>query len=328
MSKKSYNFQLVNWLKLNWISLIPYLILLFLIIIMGITQPKSLGLYWLGIKTDGTLALILATIGQSFVIFSGGIDLSVGGVVCITNSLAAIKMSDNIWSIVFVSIAILALGAILGAFNGLLVVKVRVQPIIATLITWYIYSGIALIIIPTDEGDKIPKIFIKSLLSRIAGIPVSLIILIILILLWVYIKRTRFAISVFAVGSNENAAYFNGVNISKIKVLVYSLSGFFAACAGLFRTAQVASGSPTAGNNFNLLSIAAVVIGGASLKGGKGNIIGSIAGAFILKIIGDLLIFIGISSYWVSFFQGILLIIIIGIFSVSSMLKSRREIQL
>jgi ribose transport system permease protein len=328
MSKRSSNFQVINWIKLNWISTIPYLILLLLIIIMGMIQPNSIRLYWMGIKTDGTLALILAAVGQSFVIFSGGIDLSVGGVICITNSLAAIKMSDNIWSIILVSIAILILGAALGAFNGLLVIKVRLQPIIATLITWYIYSGIALIIIPTDEGDKIPQIFIKSLLSRKFGVPVSLIILIIIILFWIYIKRTVFGMSVFAVGSNENSAYFNGVNISKIKIYVYSLSGFFAACAGLFRTAQVASGSPTAGNNFNLLSIAAVVIGGASLKGGKGNIIGSIAGAFILKIIGDLLIFFGISSYWVSFFQGILLIIIIGIFSVSSMLKSRREIQL
>jgi len=312
-------------LKLNY--LIPYIVLFIIILVIGFLQHNVVNLEWLGIKTDSILPLAFATVGQTLVLLTGGIDLSIGGIICITNSLEAIKMTNNPINIIMFTIGMLLLGLILGAINGLIIVKIRLQPFIATLITWSIYGGIALWILPTDRGN-VPKSFISALLARFGGIPVSLIIILILIGWWVYLQRIPFGKYILALGSNQKAAYLSGVNVDRIKIMVYAMSGFFAACAGVYRTAQVASGSPTAGNGFILTTVAAAVIGGTSLAGGEGSIIGSIIGACILKLLGDLLVFSGVSSYWVSLFQGLSLIIIIAIVSVSNLIKSRRKIRI
>ena len=323
---KASSRQVTNRIDVKWVNLIPYLTLFLLIIVTGILQPKIFSLNWLGIKTDAVLTLALATIGQTLVLLIGGIDLSLGGVISLTNSLAATKMADNLPSMVGISIAILAMGAFLGAINGIIIVKLRTQPFIATLITWSIYGGIALWVLPTDGGN-VPQRFISSLLARPAGIPVSLIIIAVIVALWLYLRRSPFVSSVIALGSNERSAYLLGININLVKIQVYALSGFFAASAGLYRTALVSSGSPTAGNGFILISVAAAVIGGTSLAGGKGSIVGSIIGAFILKLISDLLIFAGISSYWSALFQGLLLIIIIAAVSITELVKRQEEIK-
>lgn len=319
--------SLFDRLNLKWVNLIPYLVLFLLIIIIGIIQPNTLNLNWLGVKTDATLPLVLATAGQTLVLLTGGIDLSLGGIVCLTNSLSAIKMGDNLGSMIGLSIALLIMGAILGSINGFIIVKLKVQPFIATLITWSIYGGVALWVLPTD-GGIVPQAFINTLLAKPGGIPVSLVIILIVGGLWIYLKNTSFGISILALGSSEKSEYLNGVNTNRVKIAAYALSGLFAASAGLYRTAQVASGSPTAGNNFILISVAAAVIGGTSLAGGRGSIIGGIIGAFILKLIADLLIFSGLSSNWTSLFQGLLLITIIVFVSAMDLMKRRGEIRL
>ncbi|MCL5070740.1 MAG: ABC transporter permease [Actinobacteria bacterium] len=318
---------LFDRLNLKWVNLIPYIVLILLIIIIGIIQPNTINLSWLGIKTDATLPLIFATAGQTVVLLTGGIDLSLGGILSLTNSLAAIKMTDNLGSMIGLSIGLLIMGAVLGSINGFIIVKLRIQPFIATLITWSIYGGIALWVLPV-EGGNVPKPFINTLLARPANIPLSLIIILALAGLWLYIKNTPFGIYLLALGSSENSGYLNGINNNRIKIAVYALSGLFAACAGLFRTAQVTAGSPLAGNSFILISVAAAVIGGTSLAGGKGSIVGGIIGAFILKLIADLLIFSHISSNWSSLFQGLLLIIIIVFVSAMDLMKRKEEIRL
>jgi len=314
-------------MKLKWGNLIPYVVLIAIIITIGFLQPNTVNLEWLGIKTDSILPLALATVGQTLVMLTGGIDLSIGGIICLTNSLEAIKMTNNPINIIIFTIGMLLLGMILGAINGLIIVKIRLQPFIATLITWSIYGGLALWVLPTDRGN-VPKSFINVLLARPGGIPVSLIIILGLIGGWLYLQRVPFGKHILALGSNEKSAYLSGINVNRVKIMVYAISGLFAACAGVYRTAQVASGSPTAGNGFILVTVAAVVIGGTSLAGGKGSIIGSIIGACILKFIGDLLVFSGVSSYWVALFQGLSLIIIIAIVSVSEIINNRRKIRL
>lgn len=319
--------SLFDRLNLKWVNLIPYIVLFLLIIIIGIIQPNTLNLSWIGVKADATLPLVLATAGQTLVLLTGGTDLSLGGIICLTNSLSATKMADNLGSMIGLSIALLIMGAILGSINGFIIVKLKVQPFIATLITWSIYGGVALWILPTD-GGIVPKAFVNTLLAKPGGIPLSLVLILILGVLWIYIKNTSFGISILALGSSEKSEYLNGVNTNRVKITVYALSGLFAASAGLYRTAQVASGSPTAGNNFILMSIAAAVIGGTSLTGGRGSIIGGIIGAFILKLIADLLIFGGLSSNWTSLFQGLLLITIIVFVSGMDLMKRRGEISL
>jgi len=312
-------------MKLKWANLIPYIIIAFIMVIIGLLQPTIVRLDWVGIKTDSILPLALAAVGQTLVMLVGGIDLSMGGVISLTNSLAAIKMTDNPINIILFTIGMLLLGLLLGAINGLIIVKLKLQPFIVTLITWFIYGGLALWVLPTDRAN-VPQKFIDVLLARIAGIPVSLLIILGIVGWWLYLQRAPFGKNILAIGSNERSAYLSGVNVGRVKILVYSMSGLFAACAGVYRTAQVASGSPTAGNNFILASVTAAVIGGASLAGGKGSIAGSIIGAFILKLLGDLLVFSGISSYWVSLFQGLLLITIIAVVSITELVRRRREV--
>jgi ribose transport system permease protein len=305
-------------------SVIPYVILLAMIVSTSLLQPNTVSLSWLGIKTDAILPLALATAGQTLVLLTGGIDLSIGGVISLTNSLEATRMSSTVEGIVLFTLGMLALGALLGAVNGIIIVRVGLQPFIATLITWSIYGGLALWILPTDRGN-VPQAFINTLLAHPGGIPVSLILLVALGLFWIYLKKTPLGKAILSLGSNAKSSYLSGVNVDRVRLIVYAFSGFFAAAAGVYRTAQVASGSPTAGNNFILLSVSAAVIGGTSLAGGKGSIIGGIIGVCVLKLIGDLLVFSGVSSYWAALFQGLLLIVIIAVVSLGELFRQRRE---
>ncbi len=311
-------------MKLQPRSFIPYVILIALIVSTSALQPNIVSLDWLGIKTNSILPLALATAGQTLVLFTGGIDLSIGGVISLTNSLEGTRMSNSVESVVLFTLGMLVLGLLLGAVNGIIIVRVGLQPFIATLVTWSIYGGLALWILPTDRGN-VPQGFIDVLLAHPAGIPVSLMLLVVLGLFWLYLKRTPLGKSILSLGSNAKAAALSGINVDRVRLTVYALSGFFAATAGIYRTAQVASGSPTAGNSFILLSVSAAVIGGTSLSGGRGSIIGSIIGVCVLKLIGDLLVFSGVSSHWAALFQGLLLIFIIAFVSITELVKRRRE---
>jgi ribose transport system permease protein len=323
-SKGNINNAQAGMMRLQPRSFIPYVILAALVVSTSVLQPNTVSLDWLGIKTNAILPLALATAGQTLVLLTGGIDLSVGGVISLTNSLEATRMPHTVEGMVAFTLAMLALGFIMGAFNGLIIVRIGLQPFIATLITWSIYGGLALWILPTDRGD-VPQGFINVLLAHPGGIPVSLLLLVVLGLAWVYLKRAPLGKAILSLGSNAKSAHLSGVNVNRVRLLTYALSGFFAATAGVYRTAQVASGSPTAGNSFILLSVSAAVIGGTSLAGGKGSIIGSIIGVCVLKIIGDLLVFSGVSSYWAALFQGLLLILIIASVSVGELVRHRRE---
>jgi len=310
--------------KLQPRIVIPYVILAALILSTALLQPNTVSLDWLGIKTNDILPLALATAGQTLVLLTGGIDLSIGGVISLTNSLEATRMTSGAGGIVAFTLGMLALGALLGALNGILIVQVRLQPFIATLITWSIYGGLALWILPTDRGN-VPQGFINVLLAHPGGIPLSLVLLVVLGMFWRWLRRTPLGKAILALGSNAKSAWLSGIDVDRVRLAVYALSGFFAATAGIYRTAQVASGSPTAGNNFILLSVSAAVIGGTSLAGGKGSLIGSIIGVCVLKMIGDLLVFSGVSSYWAALFQGVLLIVIIAVVSVGEIVRRRRE---
>ena len=302
---------------------VSILLFIAIFIVNFVLQPQPF-VNWLNIKTEASMTLIFCALGQSLVLLIGGIDLSIGGILSLTNCLSALYMVSSFGSILGMSLLTLLIGAVIGLINGLIIVRFNIQPFIVTFANWFIWGGISLLVLPMDGGTP-PTEFINSLLGRIGGISASFIIIIILALLWTFIKRTNYGISIYAVGSNEKAAFLNGINVNFIKISVYSISGFLAACAGLFRTAQVASGSPTAGDSFFMLAIAAAVIGGTSLVGGKGGLIGAIFGAVVLKMIADVLQFAGISSYWSALCQGILLIITVAIGSISEIIKIRRE---
>lgn len=312
--------SLVQLIGENWILLIPYMIFIIITAVIACLDPGTLGLGWMANKSDAAFSLILVSIGQTFVLLIGGFDLSVGGVICVTNCLSAVYMGDSVSGMLLWSAVSILFGIAVGVFNGFIIGKTNMQPFIVTLATQMVCYGIALMILKVDGGN-VSENFTNLFLVRFGEIPLTLILIVILILLWLYVKRTDFGISIYAVGSNEKAARLNGVSILRTKIFVYGLSGFFAALAGLFRTAQVASGSPTAGADFVMTSISAAVIGGTSLLGGSGGLIGTIVGAFVIKGIADLLVFLNVSSYWSSLVQGVLLILAVAVSSIGALHK-------
>lgn len=298
----------------KWTVFVPYIMLSLIMIMTAAIHPGTMSLEWLANKSDSALSLILVAIGQTFVLITGGFDLSVGGIICVTNSLLAANMGDTTGSILLFTFIAMLIGIGVGMLNGFIVEKAKIQPFIVTFASQLVLYGVALLILDIDGGIVAPG-FIKVLLFRIGNIPFSMIAIVVLVLIWLYVKRTKIGMAMYAIGSNEKAAHLNGISVLKTKIIAYGASGFFAALAGIFRTAQVASGSPTAGINFVMPSIAAAVIGGTSISGGEGGILGSIIGVFIIRGITDLLVFMKVSSYWTSLVQGMLLLLAVAITS-------------
>ena len=313
-------------LKENWITFIPYLLFVVITAIMAFINPNTLSLRWMANKSDAAFSLVLVATGQTFALISGGFDLSVGGVVSVTNSLLASRMGDSPGNILFWVFMCILIGLGIGVFNGFVIEKTKMQPFIATLVTQYVCLGAALLILKIDGGN-VNKGFINVLLFRFGGVPISLVFIVAIIVIWLYMKRTRFGLSLYAIGSNEKAAHLSGISIMKTKVFAYGLSGLFAALGGIYRTAHVASGSPTAGAAFTMTSIAAAVIVGTAIMGGVGGVVGSIVGAFILRGITDLLVFMQVSSYWTSLVQGVLLLVAVAITSYAK-LRKKAEVTL
>lgn len=317
------NKSVKQFLSDNWIALIPYVMLLIIIVVMGVLNSNTLNSNYLANKCDASFSLILVAIGQTFVLITGGFDLSVGGIICIVNCLMATRMTDSVGSMILWSVIGILIGILIGCFNGFVIERTGLQPFIVTLATQSVCMGTALLILKVDGGN-VPITYMKAMLTRFGAIPISLIILIALLLIWIYFKKTKICMNIYAVGSNKKAANLNGVNVLKTTVVAYAISGGFAALSGLVRTAVVASGSPTAGGDFVMTSISAAVIGGTALTGGVGGIVGTIVGAFVLRYISDLLVFMEVSSYWSSLVQGIILILAVALSAYGTVRRKRK----
>lgn len=232
-------------------------------------------------------------------------------------------MTDSVGSMILWSVIGILIGILIGCFNGFVIERTGLQPFIVTLATQSVCMGTALLILKVDGGN-VPITYMKAMLTRFGAIPISLIILIALLLIWIYFKKTKICMNIYAVGSNKKAANLNGVNVLKTTVVAYAISGGFAALSGLVRTSVVASGSPTAGGDFVMTSISAAVIGGTALTGGVGGIVGTIVGAFVLRYISDLLVFMEVSSYWSSLVQGIILILAVALSAYGTVQRKRK----
>ena len=267
------------------------------------------------------LPYILFSFGQTLVLLIGGIDLSIGSVVSVANVICATMMDQTFGGFITGFIVAAAAGVAIGAINGFLITKGRIQPIIVTLATQTIFAGVALAILPVPGGTTNFK-YASAMSGRLLGLPVPLIIMIIVtIIMWILINKTRFGKSIYAIGGNEEAAFSTGIMVARNKIFVYMISGLLAALAGIFLSSQMYSGAPTLGVNFTMISITTAVVGGTALAGGKGGIIGTIAGVFILIIINNMLNLINVSSFYQYVLQGVILILAIAIGSI----KARRR---
>ena len=269
------------------------------------------------------MTLAVASLGQTLVVLTGGIDLSLGPMVSLTNSIAS-ELTDKeapTTSMVAAAAAALGVGALGGLVNGVLVAYGRLQPIIVTLATGSIWTGMALYIRPTP-GGFIPLEF-SNLLTGTAELPIGAggstavprgaFLLVLLIAFWIVFRRTRLATRIYAVGSSEGAAYLSGVNVQRAQLAAYTLAGVAAGCAGLVNSAQTATGNALGGAIFTLNSIAAVVLGGASLAGGAGSFLGTLAGAYVIAIIPSVLQFYGVSSFYKDLVQGSILLFAVAL---------------
>jgi len=306
------------------VAIVPWVILATLVVLYTSLQQRIPTLDQVGVLTLGALVLILVAFGQTLVILTGGIDLSVGGVLSLGSALAATRFGDGGASIFLWIIAILAMGVVSGAANGVFVTLLRLQPFIVTLATWSILGGVALMVLPT-QGGSVPAALASFVYETVLGLPVSICLLLVPVTAWVWLKRTRLARAFYAVGSDEESAILSGVPVHRVKIVAYCISGLTAAAASIVYSMQTASGDPLAGNAFILNSVAAVIIGGTSLSGGRGGVGGSIAGAYILIIIADVVFAVGLESFWTRFFQGLLLIAAVLLSSLVALGRSRRE---
>lgn len=251
--------------------------------------------------------------GMSFVIITGGIDLSVGSTLALSGAVAATLFAMGI-NPVFALLGALAVGAGIGFINGIAIAKGKLQPFIVTLATMTIFRGATMVF---TDGKPISAGFEKNseVLAYIGngylfGVPFPIILMIVVFAIGFFIlTQTTFGRYVYALGGNEDATKLSGVNTDRVKILVYTISGFLAAVAGIIITARLSSAQPTAGSGYELDAIAAVVLGGTSLAGGVGSILGTVTGALIIGVLNNALNLMNVSSYYQLLAKGVVILI-------------------
>ena len=253
--------------------------------------------------------LMIISIGQTFVVLTAGIDLSVGSVLTLIDCIAAHTMGDSLLGIILTSVFCLLIGSGVGIINGLGVTELRAFPFIMTLATMSIGQGLAYLISPYPSG-YIPRSFRYIMEGKLSFVPLpGLVSISFLLVAFFILNKTRLGRYVYAVGGSEEKSYLSGINIKKVKLFAYGVSGFLASIAGLMMAARIGSGDPTIGIGYGLDSFTAVIVGNTNIRGGQGGFAGTIAGVLILSVLNNILNMLGISSYSQYIFKGLILIL-------------------
>jgi ribose transport system permease protein len=256
----------------------------------------------------------LIGIGLTFVIITGGIDLSVGSIASFVGIVSANMMVNHGVAPVAGLIVGLVLGFLAGAVNGLLITVLKLPPFIATLGTMSVYQGLAYVVTSGTPVYNVPQPFVLMLNSYISGVPIVVVVVIVVALLaWLLLRRTVFGQNVIATGGSEETAWLSGVRVSRVKILVYGLSGTLAALAGLVVVARISAAQSEAGAPYLLTAIAAAVIGGANLMGGEGRIAGTLVGALILGALTNGLVLLNVPSFYEQIVTGLVVVIAVAI---------------
>lgn len=312
------------------------LVIVFSLLTDAFLTPTNLILMTRHVAYNAILAL-----GMLLVITTGGIDLSVGSTVGLSGVVAGVLLQGwelslfdttaypAVWVVVIIALAV---GGLVGALNGWLITRFNVAPFIATLGMMYVARGAALLIsngatFPRLQGD--PELgntgFSFLGVARPLGIPTAIWIMIIFaIIIGVLVTRTRFGRWLYATGGNERAAHLSGVPVKSVKMRVYIISGVCAGMAGLIIASELTSAAPQTGQTFELNAIAAVVIGGASLAGGRGTVKGALIGAFVIGFLSDGLVLVGVSSFWQTVIKGLVIVLAVILDQGQERLKKAR----
>ena len=310
-----------SWRKFLQIREVNVLIaLIFMIVIMSVASPyflKQDNLFNIlrGMSTIGIMA-----IGQTMVIITGGIDLSVGSLMAVTSMLTARLITVYGQNALFAVICGLIFGLLLGTVSGLVITRFKINPFITTLGMLSIGRGLTYLLATGVKGSVASNIPMQNASIIFLGsgylglVPFSVVLLLLLVILaTVFLKRTVPGRYIYAVGSNERSARLSGVPVNKVRVFVYAISGFFCALAGIILTGRLSTAATNIGVGNELDVIAAVVIGGASLQGGEGTVTGAIIGATIMAIVRNAFVLLHIPNHFQTITIGIVIILAVGL---------------
>ena len=255
----------------------------------------------------------IIAVGMTLVILTSGIDLTVGSTFALAGAIAASLVGSDFSPFIAIAIS-LTLGSLLGAFSGLIIAKGKIQAFIATLVMMLILRGVTQVYTkgsPISTGmNENSELFEWFAFGRIFAIPVPIIIMtIVFIGAWYLLKYTRLGRYIYALGGNESATKLSGINVDRVKITVYALSGLLCALASTIEVARLSSAQPTAGTGYEMDAIAAVVLGGTSMSGGKGKIIGTLIGALILGFLNNGLNMLGVDAYYQMIVKGVVILL-------------------
>ncbi len=259
-----------------------------------------------------TLPLAMVACGMAIVIFGKGIDLSLGTILTITNVIIA-YLAGNGMPVLLAALIALLVSVLVGAVNGVLVAYLGLPPLVITLATSSMLAGIALYVLP-KPGGSVPRWYSDIPLLLLGPIPFSLVMLIgIPLIVWYPIRRSRLGTAIMAVGEDESSAFTSGINVRATRAFTHIMGAAFASFGGMIMTMTSASGDPKIGADFTMNAIAAAVIGGALLSGGRGTLAGAVAGGVTLRLISNLLFSLGLNGYWQYVVIGTILVLALGV---------------
>ena len=315
----------------RWIARSPafFSLILFIIVIVinAILQPNMLALDTINSNLRVFLPLIFLAVGQTFVMIGGGIDISVGGIVSVINVILATQVGLNGDPSAMVKFVLIGLfvGLLAGAINGFFIAFLRLQPIITTYATGFLFAGFALYLLPYPGGGIPSEIseFYKT--SMPLGIPLAFFVIIGILLVWWYLRSTRYGRYLYAVGGKAEAAYQTAVPVRRTILSTYMISGLMSAFAGIAITMLSGSGNAEIGGAMTLPAITATVIGGTAFSGGVGGVAGPIMGAITLGIINNIISFAHINTWWETLIKAVIIVVALAAPGVIGLIRRRRK---
>ncbi|MCK1994673.1 ribose ABC transporter permease [Peribacillus muralis] len=294
-----------------WQKFGPLLALVLLFIVITVLNPSFM-------EPNNILNLLrqtsinaLIAFGMTFIILTGGIDLSVGSILALSSALMAGMMVSGMDPILAILVGVL-LGTIMGVINGILVSKGKMAPFIVTLATMTIFRGLTLVYTDGKPITGIGESVTFQMLGRgyFLGLPIPAVVMVIaFFILWFLLHKTSFGRKTYAIGGNEKASRISGIKVDRVKVAIYGLAGTMAAIAGAILTSRLNSAQPTAGQSYEMDAIAAVVLGGTSLSGGKGRLFGTLVGVLIIGTLNNGMNLLGVSSFYQQVVKGAVILI-------------------
>lgn len=315
-----------DFLMSRYPAFFPLILLVISIAINYFLQPKMFELDTLNSNMRVFLPLILLAVGQAIVLIGGGIDISVGGTMSIVNTILATRVGldgspEKMWQFVLLSLLV---GILAGAINGFFIAYLRLQPIITTYATSFLYAGFALFILPNPGGGIPADIANLYRTTTPFGLPLAFYIIAILLLIWLYVSSTRFGKYLFAVGGKADAAYETAVPVTLIQFSIYVISGLMAALSGIAITMLSGSGNAEIGSAMTLNSITAAVIGGNAFSGGIGGVAGPVLGAITLSLIQNIISFAHIDTWWETLVKATIIVVALAAPGTINLIRRRR----